>query len=71
MASLFRWMLHGTFLTLFVIAAALSPEGVEADVVIIGGGSSGTYAAVRLHDLGKSVIVVEQDDVLGGHTNTC
>ncbi|OXV09677.1 hypothetical protein Egran_02559 [Elaphomyces granulatus] len=70
MASLFRRMLHGTFLTLFVIAAALSPEEVEADVVIIGGGSSGTYAAVRLHDLGKSVIVVEQDDVLGGNTNT-
>jgi monoamine oxidase len=75
MASLFRWMLHGTFLALFVIAAALPLEyndstEVDVDVVIIGGGSSGTYAAVRLHDLGKSVILVEREDVLGGHTNT-
>ncbi|KAN0072299.1 hypothetical protein V8E54_009228 [Elaphomyces granulatus] len=76
MASLFCWMLHGTFLALFVIAAALPLEynadrtEVDADVVIIGGGSSGTYAAVRLHDLGKSVILVEREDVLGGHTNT-
>lgn len=46
-------------------------EIITRDVVIIGGGSSGTYAAIRLReDLGKSVIVVEQKDKLGGHTET-
>ena len=40
------------------------------DVTIIGGGSSGTYAAIRLSELGHSVAVVEQEDTLGGHTNT-
>jgi hypothetical protein len=40
------------------------------DVCIIGGGSSGTYAAIRLMQLGKSVMVVEQKDQLGGHTQT-
>ncbi|MCJ1343173.1 hypothetical protein MMC31_001365 [Peltigera leucophlebia] len=40
------------------------------DVLIIGGGSSGTYSAIKLRDLGKSVAVVEAKGVLGGHTET-
>ncbi|KAJ7194046.1 hypothetical protein GGX14DRAFT_587091 [Mycena pura] len=43
------------------------------DVVIIGGGSpgsAGTYTAIRLQQQGKSVFVIEKEDVLGGHTNT-
>lgn len=43
---------------------------IERDVCIIGGGSSGTYAAIRLAQQGKSVAVIEQQAVLGGHTNT-
>lgn len=43
---------------------------IDRDVAIIGGGSSGTYAAVRLRDQGKSVVLIEKNDVLGGHTNT-
>lgn len=43
---------------------------VTRDVTIIGGGSAGTYSAIRLTDLGKSVTVVEQDDRLGGNTQT-
>ncbi|KAJ6447820.1 hypothetical protein C8R45DRAFT_1084614 [Mycena sanguinolenta] len=30
----------------------------------------GTYTAIRLQQLGKSVFVIEKEDVLGGHTNT-
>ncbi|KAI9167156.1 Beta-cyclopiazonate dehydrogenase [Paramyrothecium foliicola] len=45
-------------------------ETITRDVCIIGGGSSGTYAAVRLQDQGKSVVVVEQSDHLGGHAET-
>ncbi|KAF4626178.1 hypothetical protein G7Y89_g11980 [Cudoniella acicularis] len=43
---------------------------ITRDVCVIGGGASGTYAAIRLSDLGKSVVVVEQQDRLGGHTQT-
>ena len=35
---------------------------IHKDVVIIGGGASGTYAAVRLReDFNKSIVVVERD----------
>ena len=43
---------------------------IRRDVCIIGGGSSGTYAAIGLRDKGKSVAVIEAQGVLGGHTNT-
>ena len=40
------------------------------DVAIVGGGSTGTYAAVTLSDLQKSIVVVERESTLGGQTNT-
>jgi hypothetical protein len=43
---------------------------ITRDVCVIGGGSSGTYSAVRLRQLGKSVAVIEKEPVLGGHVNT-
>lgn len=43
---------------------------ITRDVCIIGGGSTGTYSAISLHDKGKSVVVIEAQDRLGGHTNT-
>jgi hypothetical protein len=43
---------------------------ITRDVAIIGGGATGTYSAIRLRDLGKSVIVVEANNRLGGHTHT-
>jgi len=44
-------------------------ETIHRDVCILGGGSSGTYAAIRLsQDLGKSVVVIEKAGRLGGHT---
>ena len=46
--------------------ADVAPQDViHKDVVIIGGGASGTYAAVRLReDYNKSIVVVERDDHL-------
>lgn len=41
---------------------------IERDVAIIGGGSTGTYAAIRLRDQNKSVVVIEPKGMLGGHT---
>lgn len=43
---------------------------IYRDVCVIGGGSAGTYAATRLGDLGRSVVLVEAKDRLGGHTET-
>ncbi|WYZ36245.1 hypothetical protein EsH8_XI_000128 [Colletotrichum jinshuiense] len=43
---------------------------ITRDVAVIGGGNSGTYAAIRLTDLGQSVVVVEKQAQLGGHVDT-
>lgn len=43
---------------------------IRRDVAVIGGGSSGTYAAAKLQRMGKTVAVVEKKDVFGGHTST-
>ena len=51
-------------------ADATGARVIRRDVCVIGGGSAGTYAAVRLGDLGRSVAVVEAKDRLGGHTET-
>jgi hypothetical protein len=50
-----------------------TPEPIELirDVAIIGGGASGTYAAVRLReDLNTSMVLIEPRPNLGGHTST-
>ncbi|KAH6869194.1 FAD dependent oxidoreductase [Thelonectria olida] len=43
---------------------------ITKDVAIVGGGASGTYAAIRLKDKGKTVALIEQKDHLGGHVDT-
>ncbi|KAL4802426.1 hypothetical protein BDV18DRAFT_166832 [Aspergillus unguis] len=43
---------------------------IERDFAIIGGGASGTYAAVSLADQNKSFTLVEVKDRLGGNTRT-
>ena len=55
-------------------ALALPPDVdtrnvIKRDVAIIGGGSSGTNAAILLKDAGKSVIVIEAKTIPGGHTH--
>jgi hypothetical protein len=50
-----------------------APEGpqiLNRDVVVIGGGSSGTHASVRLQQMGYSVALIENTARLGGHVNT-
>ena len=45
-------------------------ETIHRDVCVIGGGASGTYSAIRLRQMGKSVALLEKDHVLGGHVDT-
>ena len=47
-----------------------SNDVISRDVVVVGGGSGGTYSAVSLKDKGKSVLIIEKKDRLGGHTET-
>ena len=39
---------------------------LQRDVCVIGGGSSGTYAAIRLQQMGMDVALIEEKDRLGG-----
>ncbi|CAM1508821.1 Fc.00g025600.m01.CDS01 [Cosmosporella sp. VM-42] len=53
------------------VICAVSASKIQKDVVIIGGGASGAYAAVRLkEDYGKSILLVEKQDILGGHVDS-
>ncbi|KAE8387134.1 hypothetical protein ETB97_001815 [Aspergillus alliaceus] len=45
-------------------------EAITRNVCIIGGGSAGTYAAIRLRQMNQSVVVIEKENRLGGHVNT-
>ncbi|BDD61322.1 hypothetical protein MPDQ_003575 [Monascus purpureus] len=47
-----------------------SKDVITRNVAVIGGGSSGTYGAINLRKCGQSVVLVEKEAVLGGHTNT-
>ncbi|KAH6689893.1 FAD dependent oxidoreductase [Plectosphaerella plurivora] len=60
------------FLALAASASAKPCEKpvTDVDVLIIGGGATGTFAATKLRDQGKTVAVVERSDKLGGHVNT-
>ena len=51
-------------------ASAKKSTLIERDVCVIGGGSSGTFTAVSLRDAGKSVVVLERKQRMGGHTET-
>jgi len=65
-------MARPDFFFLFLLLLATLAFGASSetyDVVIIGGGSSGTYAAIHLQQLGKSVAVIERQSRPGGTTH--
>jgi len=53
-----------------IVKSTEDSDLITSDFVIIGGGSSGTYAAIRLRENGKTVTLIEREAVLGGHVNT-
>ena len=42
----------------------------SVDVAILGGGASGTFAAIQLHRQNRTIALVEPQDLLGGHVDT-
>ncbi|KAJ6110330.1 beta-cyclopiazonate dehydrogenase [Penicillium sp. IBT 16267x] len=55
----------------FLVSLGLCDDNsIVRDVAIIGGGASGTFVAVKLRDEGKSIVLIEKEAILGGHTNT-
>lgn len=51
--------------------AAMLPETVTSDVVVVGGGGAGLAAAVSALEAGASVTIVEKLGYLGGSTSVC
>ncbi|KAL9110683.1 MAG: hypothetical protein Q9227_004860 [Pyrenula ochraceoflavens] len=47
-----------------------SSDVISRDIVIVGGGASGSYAAINARDMGKSVVVVERTGRMGGNART-
>ena len=48
------------------MTVAAQAGDAEFDVVVVGSGAGGMLAALRAHDLGLSVVLVEKADVYGG-----
>lgn len=58
------------FLYAAMAGAGAYAQADEVDVLIVGGGATGAYAAVRLReDFNKTVLVVEKANRLGGHVH--
>lgn len=64
----FFWIILSTFFVSVTVATQSRIRNV--DVAVIGGGVSGTYAAVRLYDQRKDIVLIETHDYLGGNTET-
>lgn len=53
-------------------AVVAAVQTISKDVVIVGGGASGAYAAFRLReDYGKSIALIEREAALVGAIITC
>jgi ribulose 1,5-bisphosphate synthetase/thiazole synthase len=59
------WIILGLSGTLSIAASNPLPDLLHRDVVVIGGGASGAYAAVRLRDdFDKSIALIEKQSIL-------
>ena len=63
-------VLIAAFLTGPSLCTPSPHNAIVRDVCVIGGGSAGTYTAINLRLQGQSVVVIEKQGQLGGHTQT-
>ena len=52
-----------------ILAEGGDPNDKSYDIVVVGSGGAGLAAAIKAHDLGANVIIVEKMSVIGGNTN--
>ncbi|OCG02842.1 flavocytochrome c [Gilliamella sp. wkB112] len=52
-----------------ILAEGGDPNDKSYDIVVVGSGGAGLSAAIRAHDLGVSVVVIEKMSIIGGNTN--
>ncbi|KAF2844223.1 FAD/NAD(P)-binding domain-containing protein [Plenodomus tracheiphilus IPT5] len=65
------WLASLVLLHPFVTNAQDScTSDIERDVIVVGGGSGGTYASIQLAAQGKTVAVIEKEKQLGGNVAT-
>ncbi|KAI1084746.1 FAD/NAD(P)-binding domain-containing protein [Whalleya microplaca] len=69
LGTLISWVSHGLSVSLDTSSFSAA-DTIERDVAIVGGGSSGSHAAIQLKDAGKTVVVIESQAQLGGHVKT-
>jgi beta-cyclopiazonate dehydrogenase len=70
-----NWRLVTVFSLATAVSAVLTAgfkaeDIITRDVCILGGGATGTYAAVQLREQGHSIALVEKKDRMGGHAET-
>lgn len=49
---------------------SVKKESIKTDILIVGGGTSGTIAAIQAARAGKKTVLVENGSMLGGTTTT-
>ncbi|KAI8949444.1 FAD/NAD(P)-binding domain-containing protein [Xylaria longipes] len=69
LGTLISWVSRGLSVSLDTSSFSAA-DTIQRDIAIVGGGSSGTHAAIRLKDAGKTVVVIEKQAQLGGHVKT-
>ncbi|OCG08084.1 flavocytochrome c [Gilliamella sp. wkB178] len=52
-----------------ILAEGGDPNDISYDIVVVGSGGAGLSAAIRSHDSGANVVVVEKMSIIGGNTN--
>jgi len=65
-----RTLLSGIAATTILSACSIKDKKHDAEIIVIGAGLSGLYAATLLTEAGKDVLVLEGSDRIGGRLYT-